>query len=1030
MTDRRGNQTGHEVDLPEDQGMGDLFNPGHAPLSGVPRADLVDIDAEQDISDGAKVTLGKYLSDSTKGRVGVGRPNVFQVPGPDSRLNQANSSVDPNASTFNGPLAATELKIDGKTDGTFLDVVAGNDPIAAVKFKMTSAGQYGDDGTVNPFQIIKSVSSAAQGLAPSLSKIPGAPSGLFDAVGNALSISGHNLLLQITQQGSAGNAELGNPAVGRTASVLSQLTSPNLVQPAISSVLTNNRFNQIDRAFVQNHERTGTGAVIQARLGRNTQRGGYELSEKDLQTIPDHITSQAAGIDGKNSSPDRRATGRPTISSQDLRASQAVGVKTKYSDTELTNEDDVFSYGTLYTSSEGFETDASLEVAYEISAVSINASIDRAVQARDAGYKIEGDADWFKTFLIGLSAFYGTEFVDENARLDTQNLPDDFKGRISSSPGYYVAVARGALREADGDISTVESWRFIVAMVVLGDRSLQSRFTPSTRSRTRAPGQPLEWSHLASPRSAYVLPSSLIQANNMLYTAGAASNSLLTVPGEEFSGRRLGPEDVREIEDVLEGEYVPFYFHDVRTNEVIAFHAFLSSLTDGFAANYNTTTGYGRAEDVMVYNNTKRSIGFDFHLVATSKDDHDALYWNVNKLVSMLYPQYSRGRTVVSGGQRFIQPFSQIPTASPLVRIRIGDVVKSNYSRFGLARLFGLGQDGQVISSQSAVRIEEYERKLVEASALARAELEIAEEFIRTRGPVNDDEGVSKIGIPGGPQFARVSVFGRQSLRMLRNNEGQLLTDNKDAEAQVLQNLLRLPPPVQGTEIGLSAGFVIKEATEVSVSRVSEKDEEPPRAELSIVKNRFTLKILALQLEVGTRSYVLNETSSPKLSDVLGEYNWIDLDFFTLNGPGTLAGSGTGAFSLTPAQREEILSQKIAEKKRELGAGQEPRGYDVIRNFFNPDGSGGNPIVRSFESSRGRGMAGFITGMTMDWADSTWEIEEGSRAPISLKISVTFSPIHDIPLGLDSDGVMRSVAYGVGRHSNALGGDPYDGLSE
>ena len=43
-----------------------------------------------------------------------------------------------------------------------------------------------------------------------------------------------------------------------------------------------------------------------------------------------------------------------------------------------------------------------------------------------------------------------------------------------------------------------------------------------------------------------------------------------------------------------------------------------------------------------------------------------------------------------------------------------------------------------------------------------------------------------------------------------------------------------------------------------------------------------------------------------------------------------------------------------------------------------------------------------------------------------MKVSVTFKPIHDIPMGLDSDGAMRSVAYNVGSYSRSIGQDPYE----
>jgi hypothetical protein len=54
-----------------------------------------------------------------------------------------------------------------------------------------------------------------------------------------------------------------------------------------------------------------------------------------------------------------------------------------------------------------------------------------------------------------------------------------------------------------------------------------------------------------------------------------------------------------------------------------------------------------------------------------------------------IYPQWTQGRTVEVGQLKFIQPFSQIPGATPLVRLRLGELWKSNYSKMAIARLFG-----------------------------------------------------------------------------------------------------------------------------------------------------------------------------------------------------------------------------------------------------------------------------------------------------------------------------------------------------
>jgi hypothetical protein len=84
-----------------------------------------------------------------------------------------------------------------------------------------------------------------------------------------------------------------------------------------------------------------------------------------------------------------------------------------------------------------------------------------------------------------------------------------------------------------------------------------------------------------------------------------------------------------------------------------------------------------------------------------------------------------------------------------------------------------------------------------------------------------------------------------------------------------------------------------------------------------------------------------------------------------------------------------------------------------IEKLKNPD----NSITKSFESTGGKGLAGFITSLAYTWYDdnTTWEITPGSKAPMMCKITMQFSPVHDIPMGLDHNGFMRSYPYPVGK---------------
>jgi len=72
-----------------------------------------------------------------------------------------------------------------------------------------------------------------------------------------------------------------------------------------------------------------------------------------------------------------------------------------------------------------------------------------------------------------------------------------------------------------------------------------------------------------------------------------------------------------------------------------------------------------------------------------------------------------------------------------------------------------------------------------------------------------------------------------------------------------------------------------------------------------------------------------------------------------------------------------------------------------------------NVIARSFKSAGGRGLAGFIDNIDFDWFDSTWETDK-NKAPKMCKITMGFTPIHDIAPGLDHMGVNRAPVYQIG----------------
>jgi hypothetical protein len=107
----------------------------------------------------------------------------------------------------------------------------------------------------------------------------------------------------------------------------------------------------------------------------------------------------------------------------------------------------------------------------------------------------------------------------------------------------------------------------------------------------------------------------------------------------------------------------------------------------------------------------------------------------------------------------------------------------------------------------------------------------------------------------------------------------------------------------------------------------------------------------------------------------------------------------------TPENLKKI-SQKI------FGEDSKGVGFDAVANFMNPDN---NAITKSFESAGGKGLAGFIESMQFDWLNqTTWSVDLGRTAPKMCKVTISFSPIHDITPGIDHMGYNRAPVYPVG----------------
>jgi hypothetical protein len=490
-----------------------------------------------------------------------------------------------------------------------------------------------------------------------------------------------------------------------------------------------------------------------------------------------------------------------------------------------------------------------------------------------------------------------------------------------------------------------------------------------SRSRDTTTGKRLSWAHssIGYTRTELVTEDLLRSFAIFPHTIGdktvTGAGALRSLRAKKVTSRtgRIDNETRKYHENLLDAEYMPFYFHDIRTNEILSFHAFLSAISDSFTSNFNTVDGFGRMDSIQIYKNTTRAISFTFNVVATSPEDHDNMWYSINKLVNLVYPQWSEGDTISDGSTSFTQPFSQTVAASPLLRVRIGDVIHSNYSRFALSRIFGLDKTGAKIKNidlneENAFSPDGSYKAIFEETDKSASKTDITK-TLSGPGPSKD------INIPPG-----INV---------ENDLTKIATAN--ATASFTRQSVKLRP----------GRYKLFESYISAVDNTNGNSEK--------IKSDLPCKI------VGYRQTRWSLRKDP-FADVIVEFD-NPVQLMPRFNP-----EKTMSYAVVQANDLTVIDDSYALNVFDL-----PNNIiDNTTNFMDPKN---NSVVKSFEDgSGGKGLAGFITSLAIDYGstDNTWNVERGSRAPNMAIITVSFSPIHDIPMGLGADGTSRSVAYPVG----------------
>ena len=561
----------------------------------------------------------------------------------------------------------------------------------------------------------------------------------------------------------------------------------------------------------------------------------------------------------------------------------------------------------------------------------------------------------------------------------------------------------------------------------------------------------LAWEQSATP-SSYLLPVNVIRAANLLNNTVFGASPMRGMLGSRLvrntyfsldvdgTFNRIPERVVRIMEDQLEAEYVPFYFHDLRTNEILSFHAFLDQLSDTITPNYNAVNGYGRLDPVQIYGGTTRNLQVGFTVYATNREDFDEMWFKINKFVTLLYPQWTQGTMVGHTAGNFYQPFSQVIGPSPIIRLRVGDVIKSNYSRFGLARIFGIG-DKEV----KAAPLEDTGTFLGLISALGGS---VKQDIMNGIRDVLTLVYVGLMGSPIGLLTAVEQLVPYES--GIKSTAKRLTTDaiisglsnflingfvNPFIVANVISDL-RDPNVFEGagmTGTGFGEGFFGKRSI---LKPNNNTGYYCPKDGKKYYTNKRVKGMVSKQVTVAGKKLYLFLVTDPASSLAGIEIHVGHQDVLVEPGEHfrtSIAGLGAAIAGLDVAGlADSLMKPIIGGWKPGLAAGLSPL-YGIARSFLqNPESafmdSANNPYTRAFDTTKGRGLAGVIKGITFNWLDDsfTWETDYNARAPKGVKISFNFDVIHDLPPGLSHDGFNRAPLYNVGQIMRNVAGDPYD----
>lgn len=849
----------------------------------------------------------------------------------------------------------------------------------------------------------------------------------------------------------------GAPAKGGIAS-----SNDPLSEKIQNSVLTRNRFSIISEGtdgtgkFVNNHEAANAVSAIDEQKFTVLQKmlGAYDKNEtpltmEDMKTIAATLMENAFEKSGQ-----AKKTGNESshdyskVSSSEMSAQKAIdpNYSKKGSYGAFNDAGSQDSYGVMNTDTKKFDdmnSDAAVSMANALIAAT-KAMISQKIKAGAPGARPTRN-DFVKSTEKGMEVFtadlntksapgfyiaFSREIIRDTLDLSTQfaatNLTSSDvatsgqlkmletlrKSKVMAAINAFSAIGDIAIDQERGIYNTDRIRSSFIGIDLASAVSHKSKRDSSNiefgdSQKTQTPNdRRLTWRGSATP-SLFLLPPSVEFAHTNTGQSGLISTAHSNLKSTTLvKSKKLSKEDVARHERRLDAEYVPFYFQDLRTNEIISFHAFLSQLEESYTPRYSEERMIGRADPVRIYQGTSRSISLRFVLTATSREDFNEMWMKFNKMITLLYPQYTKGRTTMSedNATRIAMPFSQIMSSSPMIRLRVGDVIRSNYSRFNLGRLFGAGTTDYDPGNEARKAATRWVHPDTKANAIAAAEVQL-------EGLIAMNKSIMS------PAFLKGAANLVDGLKLLvaRARTRPLRASQIDATGLMFGDVVRVPyPEVRSLRL-------VPETKGQADGRNTGEDPLylPYRDVYARVMGKATV-----DGEIKYRVMLFADAQAlfTPLAGTFGNQYYLDHGDMQVFASGLILAQGvllglkgfTGGVGLNvPGKGQNGVALPI-------GPGVEY--FKRAVEFLRPKS---NAVVRSFEEASGKGLGGFITSMQMTWINdrNVWETDLNARAPKTFEIQMQFAPIHDISPGLDHDGYTRAINYPVGEVANTLSGD-------